>query len=83
MSGFEEGDGAESVKRRKLLRRIGGLDHYAESNVVPRVGAVVHRGRGADFQLSVDFGRVVNKKLQGHHVLTFFNVYGKGSISDG
>lgn len=70
-------------KRPSIATRSLLLDDYVKSDIIPLLSSVIDSGRGANFQSSLDFGRVVDQELKRDLVLALLYVDGKGSISDG
>jgi hypothetical protein len=64
-------------KARPLSRRVRRLHDYVCSDVVSVIGPVIDCGHGANFQTSLDFGRVVDQELQSDLVLALFHIDGK------
>lgn len=59
------------------------LHDYMKSDIVAVVGSVIDGSGGANFQSSLNLGRVVDQELKRYQVLALLYVDGKGSISDG
>ncbi len=70
-------------KERPSIATSSVLHDYVKSNIVPLIRPVIDSGRGANFQSSLDFGRVVDQELKRDLVLALLYVHRKGSISDG
>ncbi len=59
------------------------LHDYVKSDVVSLISSVIDSGNRANFQSSLDFGRVVDQELKRDLVLALLYVDGKGSVPDG
>jgi len=70
-------------KERPSIATRSLLYDYVKSNIVPLVSSVIDSGHRANFQSSLDFGRVVDQELKRYLVLALLYVDGKGSVPDG